>query len=345
MGDPWFTLLGWMGALYESQARGTPLPSFDAAVTAARNSVEHGRTRPSTAAFAGLIGIDTYFAPHRLAALEHARAAGAFPGEQELMSTLGEGMLRGSRGDWSGAMRAFRRTEGSSLSYHQRITSARVAVLGAWLGAVDLALSDSALERAHAMRDGDATPNDRVELRWLDGLQGILAGDEMRVQKAQRELAADTTLMARNTARSLAGLLLARTNAESGADSLRALSDEVMGDGGFMLSVEAIDRLVVARALRRRGKPAEVERYLMWTDAATNVVRSMTVKYPFGPLVNYERGVALDEAGNGAAAAYSLRKFLRSYDMPPAAHRGLVDDAKKRLARLESTDAPGRARP
>jgi hypothetical protein len=36
---------------------------------------------------------------------------------------------------------------------------------------------------------------------------------------------------------------------------------------------------------------------------------------------------------------YSLRNFLRSYDMPPAAHRGLVEDAKKRVARLEATDA------
>jgi hypothetical protein len=80
----------------------------------------------------------------------------------------------------------------------------------------------------------------------------------------------------------------------------------------------------------------------MWNDAATNVDRSITVKYALGPLVNYERGVALDDAEDRDAALFRLRRFLRSYDMPPAAHRGLVEDAKKRLARLEATDAAAR---
>ena len=34
---------------------------------------------------------------------------------------------------------------------------------------------------------------------------------------------------------------------------------------------------------------------------------------------------------------------LEAYDQPPAAHRGLVDDARKRLATLERTDAPASA--
>jgi hypothetical protein len=29
-----------------------------------------------------------------------------------------------------------------------------------------------------------------------------------------------------------------------------------------------------------------------------------------------------------------------AYDSPPPAHRALVEDAKRRLARLEKTDAP-----
>ena len=76
------------------------------------------------------------------------------------------------------------------------------------------------------------------------------------------------------------------------------------------------------------------------TNAATNIIRSITVSYPFGPLVNYERGVALDEAGDRAAAVFRLRRFVQSYDQPSPAHRGLVDDAKRRLARLERPDAP-----
>jgi TolB-like protein len=343
MGPPWSRLLKWMGQLYESEARGTPPPPLDDAVAMARGSLIEGRKRPFVAAMAGLVGIDNYAAAYRLTALEHDRAVGVFGGGMELGSTLGEGMLRGSRGDWMGAMRAFRRTEGSSLSYQERITSARVAVIGAWLGVVDVSAADSAVARAHAMHAEDARPIDLLELRWLDGVQGVLLGSDARVQSARRALVADTTLMARHMARSLAGLWLARSNPDAGADSLKALTDDAMSDGAFILSVEALDRMVVARALRKRGKPAEVERYLMWPDAATNVVRSMTVKYTFGPLVNYERAVALDEAGNRTAAIYSLRRFLRAYDMPPAAHRGLVEDAKKRLARLQTTDAARRS--
>jgi serine/threonine-protein kinase len=338
MGPPWSALTTWMGRLYESEARGTPLPPVADAMEVARGSVEQARARPGIAAFPGLVGIDNYAAAHRLAALEHLRAAGVFPGELALRTALGEGMLRGSRGDWPGAMRAFRRAEGASLSYGERITSARVAVIGAWLGGVDVATADSALARAHAQRDDDARPTDRLELEWLDGAQGVHTGSEARVQAARRALAADTSLMARHMARSLAGLWLARTNADAGADSLKALTDESMREGAFILGVEAIDRFVVARALRKRGQPAEVERYLMWPDAATNVFRSMTVKNTFAPLGRYERGVALVEGGARAEAVHALRKFVRSYDLPPAAHRGLVDDARKRLARLESTD-------
>jgi hypothetical protein len=85
-----------------------------------------------------------------------------------------------------------------------------------------------------------------------------------------------------------------------------------------------------------------VERYLMWTDASINVPRDASAKTPLSPLVQYERGVALEEAGDREGAAYRLHRFLVSYDQPPAAHRGLVEDAKKRLALLEKTDAPAR---
>ena len=78
-------------------------------------------------------------------------------------------------------------------------------------------------------------------------------------------------------------------------------------------------------------------------DASTNIVRNMTVRYALVSLVNYERGVAHDEAGDRRAAAYRLRRFLEAYDQPPPAHRALVDDAKRRLALLEKTDAPVRA--
>ena len=140
--------------------------------------------------------------------------------------------------------------------------------------------------------------------------------------------------------RSLNGLWLERTNREAGADTLRAVSETAMREGGFLLSVEAIDRMIIGRALRRRGSPAEVERYLMWPDAQTNQVRNFTVKCSLEPLVSYERGVAHQEAGNRRAATFQLQRFVESYDQPVVSHRALVDEAKRRLTALGATDVP-----
>lgn len=116
-----------------------------------------------------------------------------------------------------------------------------------------------------------------------------------------------------------------------------------MRDGNALSSVLAIDRLIVGRALRKRGAPAEAERYLMWSDAAVNTARDIMVQFALGSLVNYERGVALDEAGNRQQAVFRLRRFIDAYDQPPPQHRALVEDARRRLAQFEATDAPARS--
>jgi hypothetical protein len=289
--------------------------------------------------FSGKIGMIPVNAAAQLEALERVREAGIYNGVFELASTLGEGELRVHRGDWLGGLRALARTESSTLPLASRFASARVAVMGAWLGAVEPQTAETVLRRVQSLPRDRATRDDRVELFWLDGLQGINLGDEARVRRAQRELTSDTSLAVRYAARSLTGLWLDHTKANGAADTLKAVSDVAMRDGGFLLSIEAIDRLVVARALRQRGTPADAERYLMWPDAAINTARSGTVLNSVGPLARYERGIALEEAGRRADALYQLRKFVAAYDQPQPSQRGLVDDAKQRIAKLEITDA------
>ena len=342
---PWQTLLELTARLHEARASGRPFPSVETTLPVARVVAEASRRRSGPVFYSVLatLGLDPSFAGYRLRVLERVRSAGIYSGELDPVSTLSEGPLRMSRGDWAGGLGALRRTEGSQLAYGDRMTSARLAALGAWLGAVDTAAADSALQRVRALPSADMTPLDRVELQWVDGLLGVMRGDAARVQRVRQELAADTSVRSSNAARSIAGLWLSRTDQEAGADSLRASSEDAMRTGGVLVSVMAIDRLVVGRALRRRGTPAEAERFLMWPDAATNVVRNMTVRFALGSLVNYERGVAHDEAGNRAAAVYRLRRFVEAYDQPPPAHRALVDDARRRIAQLERTDAPAPA--
>ena len=343
MGPPWGLVLGLTKRLYEAQLNGTPPPPLDAAFPATRALVEESRGRNPFYTLLGTLGaFEPNFADYRLRALASVRAAGIYSGDFATASTLGEGMLRISRGDWAGGLRALRRTEESDLPLADRMTGARLAGLGVWLDAVEVATADSALHRARAITSSDTVQTDRLELQWLDGLLGVVQGEEPRMLRAHRALMTDTTRRARSVARSLAGLWLARTNAEAGADSLKKVEDELMRVGAWTGSVIAIDRLAVARALRKRGKPAEVERYLMWPDAAANATRNVVVKFALSPLVSYERGVAFDEAGDRRSAAFHLQKFLVAYDQPPPAHRGLVEDARKRLAVLGQADAPAR---
>lgn len=342
MGQPWGTVLRFMARYYDAEAHGVSLQIDDSALAVARDVVAESRRTPYWLRLTGYFGIEGGGARERLAALERSRAAGILSGDVELASTLGEGLLRTSRGDWVGGLRALRRAEGSSLGYTERITSARLAVVGAWLGGVDVATADSTLQRVQAMSAEGAVDADRLELRWLDGALGVLLADEQRVQRVRRALLADTSTSTRLAERSLAGLWLSRTSADAAADTLKAVSDLAMRGGPFLPAVEAIDRLVIARSLRKRGSPGAAERYLMWIDASSPVLRNGSVKAVMAPLVNYERGVAFDEAGNRAAAVFRLRRFLTMYDQPPAAHRAIVDDARTRLAQLEATDAAPR---
>ena len=203
------------------------------------------------------------------------------------------------------------------------------------MGSVDLAAADSTWRRARALAGATSSAPDRAELLWLDGLLGVLQGDADRTRAAATALRADTLRVFRLTARSLEAQRMERAGIEGAADSAIAVSEDAMRTGGFMMSVEAVNRLIAARALVRRGTPARAERYLMWTDAATNTPRSFTVNFALAPLVSYERGVALDEAGDRPGATYQLRRFVRDYTNPPEAHRSLVEDAKKRLSRIE----------
>jgi serine/threonine-protein kinase len=340
MGPPWGPVLDLASRLHAARARGGPLPPPDAAFAAARALAAASRGPTPITSVLGMLGVDAHFAAYKLDALARVRAAGIYTGDIDLRSSLGEGMLHVSRGDWASGLRALRRSEGSSAPIADRISGARLACIGAWLGTVDAATADSTVRRARAFPGTDASLLDRVELLWLDGLVGIATIDTSRVQAARRALQTDTSATARRAARSLGGLWLERTDREAGADTLRAVTEAAIREGILHLSIEAVDRLVVARALRRRGTPAEAERYLMWPDAETNNVRNFAVKFALGPLVGYERGLAFEEAGNHGAAEYQLQQFVDAYDRPLPSQRDLVSDAKRRLAELRKTDAP-----
>jgi hypothetical protein len=310
----------------------------------ARAMAHEAETDPVYGTFSGLLGVPGPENGYRLEVLAAVRKAGIYEGELEVESAFGEGLMRIGRGDWTGGLAALTRLESSTLPMTMRLTAGRLAVIGAWLGAVSPATADSILQRERQLPDAEASLADRVELRWLDGLMGVTLADEPRLRAAATLLTSDTVAFAGFSARSLAGLWAARSNRPGAADSLRAVSDAAMREGS-LLSVEAVDRLVVGRALRGEGKPAEAERYLMWADAAVNTTRSLSISTSLAPLVEYERGMALDEAGNRAEAARHLGRFLESFDRPSAAQHTMIEEVRQRLTQLQSGDVPARPTP
>lgn len=337
-GPPWGVSLAFDATALAALADRGRMPALSASETAGREWARNADESPQLGWYLGFSTTPALPISFRLAVLEHWRSRGILTGNKERASALGEGTLRVASGDWSGGLRALRRAEGvEDAPTVIRRTSARIAVIGAWLGTVDAAVADSAWQRARVIAGPDTTLADRLESQWLDGLLGIVQDDAGRVRRATEALRADTTRTSRLVARSLEAQRMERAGVEGAADSAMAVSDQVMREGGFLLSVEAVNRLIAARALVRRGTPARAERYLMWADAGSNTPRSATVHNAVNPLVAYERGVALDEAGNRDAAAFQLHRFLLNYTQPPEMHRALVDDAKKRLSRIEGS--------
>ena len=335
-GPPWGDVFRADAPVLRALLKDEPLPPIATTETAARTWAKSMLANPAMRPMAGVFSMPVIPVARRLEALTFAKRAGIFSGDVGTASAIGEGTMRIGRGEWSAGLRALRAVESTDLATDARHTGARLAVLGAWLGAVDLALADSTQRRAHASLDVNTPRADRVESLWREGVMGVLLNDDARLRAALAALGADTSRVARYAARSLGAVRLDRAGAADGADSAIALSEDAMRDGGFLLTHQALDRLIAARALRRRGAPERAERYLMWPDAALNATRSMTLAQGLSPLNSYERGVALDEAGDRAGALLQLSRFVQRYTMPPEAHRSLIDDAKQRIARIEA---------
>ena len=81
--------------------------------------------------------------------LARVRQAGLLRGELAVAASFGEASQRAASGEWSMAVADARRMESlDALPAFARLTAARVATIGAWLGAVPVAVADSALHRA-----------------------------------------------------------------------------------------------------------------------------------------------------------------------------------------------------
>lgn len=330
-------LMTWEADLAQSQMDpGAALPEADGVALA--RALSDVRPDDPWTAWSGLLGFSDRRLPERLALLDRVRAEGIYSGDLLTQSYLGEGQFRIARGDWAGGLAALRRSESSDAPIADRLTTARLATIGAWLGTVELGVAADAVKRAWALPGAEDLPRDRIELRWFDGLLAVVQDNEPRLSEMIRQLEREQNARASQVARSLHALWLVQRGVPGAADSVRAISDAAMRDGIFEYAPEVVNRFVIARALRSRGEPAEAERYLMWIDAASNSSRSYTPRVALGPLVRFERGMAFEEAGHHARAVEQLSRFLASFDRPSSTQQPMVAEARRVVAGVGTGD-------
>jgi TolB-like protein len=240
------------------------------------------------------------------------------------------GHLAISRGDFANGVALLASLETSRAPMAIRLGAARSAAIASWMGTLPVAAADSAL--AHARETlGPLAGLDAAELTWLGGVVGIAAGDSARVVNAAAAIA-DTGAVARRLPRSLHALWRERRTGET--DSLRVLEDDAMARSVTFSSAMPLHRWAIGRALVRAGDPARAEHYLQWTDAVSTIARPAAMAVAFGSYNAYQRGLALEAAGDRARAIAQFEQFIDTVDKPPPSIKPQLDDAKARVAKL-----------
>lgn len=214
-----------------------------------------------------------------------------------------------------------------------------LAVVGAWLGAVDA--REAARRRPAAVTVARSDSGRRGELAWLDGLVAVTRRDPRGLAAAIADVKAREGASSA-AARSLAAFAtaLGGSTSQAGA-SMAALEWEeaAIGAPGFAAHpyTIAVDRLAAARWLAAAGDTDQAARLLIWVDGPFLLHESAAYTIPLTPLITLERARIEERRGNATLAGVYYRDFLRHYDRAVPTHQHLVDEAQTALARLATT--------
>ena len=262
---------------------------------------------------------------------------------QQLAIAVGQA----ARGSWDSSVVALDAFVARASDPRAALYRYRVAVIGAWLGAI--APDSAARRRTAAVADSARlAPATRAEIAWLDGLLAFARQDSSALSSARRALATTDSVTAPMLDRSLAafGHALAGDRGRA-ADSLEALEWERVERGWSRHRSDshpfltAIDRLAAGRWLRERGDAARAARLLTWHEAVIVPQRETRhANVMVQALAYLELARALAALGRDDLARDYYQRFLWRYDAPPAAHRHLVDEARRALERRRAE--PGR---
>jgi tetratricopeptide (TPR) repeat protein len=214
-------------------------------------------------------------------------------------------------------------------------TAYLVAAVDVWLGAQDPQVARE--RRAAAVAAGGTAsldPRSRPRFAWSDGLMALVARDASALDRAiaalERLTDVDGYWLAslRAFRRELAGDRKGAANALAELELARAQSpDQVDLDATVM----GVNRLAAARWLLTEGDTLTATRLLRWTNG---FARGARVARRYHPYVLYHLATIAEAQGDTSRARRDYEGFLEQYDMPPEAHRGMVEEARAALRRL-----------
>jgi len=243
-----------------------------------------------------------------------------------------------ARGAWDSAVVASDRWAAAGPLYSFRIYQTVVA--GAWLGGLDTASATA--RRAAAVKflaglppDSAAAKNGLGQLAWADGMLAVLRRDARALAEARASVQRSGSREAAFLDRSLAGFELELQGAKQlAAESLAALDLLATGIGPQDPYARSITHLAASRLLLEQGDTSRALKLLVWHQANVPANPESPRSQLFAPLAYYELARIEEAQGRTDLARDHYEQFLRRYDMPPPAHRHLVDEANEALRRM-----------
>jgi tetratricopeptide (TPR) repeat protein len=255
-----------------------------------------------------------------------------------------------ARGDWESALAAMdayasRASELAQLSEEQiggiaaspdlaRLDPYRLAVIGAWLGALDPGLAAARRQVAADAVARMASAWRQAEMIWLDGLLAVSKRDLNGLHEAQGRLKRVDSTSSRVPLRSLTAFeleLLGRRR--EAADSMAAVSWEWNSFvGPYSLG---ISRMAAARWSAAERDLDKATSLLPWHKSVIISVSFIQGAVVLDGLSILEMGRVEDARGNPHRAQEYYQRFVQRYDSPSPRVRHLVDEAQVALRRLE----------
>ena len=241
------------------------------------------------------------------------------------------------RGAWDSALVAMDRLVTSETESAAALQSYGLAVVGAWLGAVDQREGEA--RRQAAVTLAQANSLDRAEVAWLDGLAAVGRHDRRALAEARAALRGIGDPTGNALDRSLAAFDAGLAGATRAAGT--AMAELEWQQAGVSAPdfrrhpyTIAANRLAAARWLAASGDAEQALRLLTWVDGPYLLHPSTVYSVMLTGLVDLERGRIDEQRGRAGSARNYYREFLRRYDRPVIGHRQLVEEAKAAMVQL-----------